>query len=145
MTDYRKKEMLEMKELGKTNVAVGKHFSISGERVRQIIGSYRSTTRMKIIKECPTCKKPFKKYRSETKKYCCLECSCVPKRLKPDKPISKYTEDEKRVLNKKRNDSKKELRRVYYQKPEVKERTKKYRQTKKYKKYQREYYHKNKK
>jgi len=142
--DYRAKEMLEMKKQNKTNVEIGKKFGISDERVRQIIGNFGHLGVVKIKIRCPVCKKVNTYYKSGNRKYCSLKCSRISHRLNSKKPITEYTKEEMKVVNKKRNDGKRELRKLYYQKPEVKQRLKEYRKTEIYKNYHINYYKNNK-
>ena len=135
----RKKEMLEMKKLGETNVYIGKHFGVSNERVRQIIGNFGHLGIGIIKKKCPICKIIFESYAAEKRIYCDRKCAGISKRLTSEKTIDKYSKEEKTILNKIRNDKKKEFRKEYYQRPEIKEQRKRYSHTEKYRKYQREY------
>lgn len=137
--EQRKKEMLKMKKVGKTNVYIGNHFGISGERVRQIIGNFGYLKVERIEITCPICNKIFKDYLFSKRRYCNKRCSAISRRLIPEKKISEYTKKEKQVLSKTRNDKWREKRCLYYQRPNVKQRRKKYQKTEKYKEYQREY------
>ena len=141
MKDPRRNEMLKMKQSGKTNIAIAKHFGISNQRICQIVGIYKPNKRVNI--NCPYCKTLFYKYPSSTQKYCSLKCARASVRLRPDKPVSKYTEKELKAYNKKSNDSKKEYRKEYYQRPEVKARMKEYRKTDIYINYQKDHHKKN--
>ncbi len=137
--EERKKKMLEMKKLDKTNIEIGSYFGVSDERVRQIIGNFGHFKSERIKKVCPFCKKSFECLLSLNKKYCSKKCACIAQRLIASKCIPKYTKEETIALNKVRNDKRKEKRRLYYQRPEVKQRRKEYQKTEIYKKYQREY------
>ena len=138
-TETRKNKMLEMKKLGKTNVEIGNCFGISYERVRQIIGNFGHFKSERIKRICPFCKKSFECLSSSKKKYYKREYAYIAQRLIASKCIPEYTKEETIALNKVRNDKRKEKRRLYYQRPEVKQRRKEYQKTEIYKKYQREY------
>ena len=142
--DKRKEEMLKMKALKMTNVAIGKHFGISYERVRQIIGNFGRVDGEIINIQCPVCKKHFKFFVSQNRKHCSRKCSGISKRLNQKKTIEHYSKAENKALSKIRNDKRKEARRLYYQRPDVKKKKKAYQKTAGFKKYQREYYQKNK-